>query len=129
MTEIDDLSALRIEREPLNTGGGRWVKWVVLLVILAAAGGGAWYWFNRERPVEVRLDPLRTSEDWYRPNDLAPRLFDSRGKTFESPETQPTAPSSTLSSTTSSRPQKSVKRPPTRFWRSTKRRDHVRSFA
>jgi RND family efflux transporter MFP subunit len=55
VTEIADLSALRIEREPLNTGGGRWVKWVVLLVILAAAGGGAWYWFNRERPVEVEV--------------------------------------------------------------------------
>ncbi len=52
---IDDLSALRIEREPLNTGGGRWVKWVVLLLILGGAGGGAWYWWNRERPVEVEV--------------------------------------------------------------------------
>ena len=55
MAEIDDLSALRIEREPLNTGGGRWVKWVVLLLFLAAAGGGAWYWLNRDRPVEVEV--------------------------------------------------------------------------
>ena len=55
MTETDDLSALRIEREPLNTGGGRWVKWVVVLLFLAAAGGGAWYWLNRERPVEVEV--------------------------------------------------------------------------
>jgi len=52
---IDDLSALRIEREPLNTGGGRSVKWVVLLLILGGAGGGAWYWLNRERPVEVEV--------------------------------------------------------------------------
>jgi len=52
---INDLSALRIEREPLNTGGGRSVKWVVLLLILGGAGGGAWYWFNRERPVEVEV--------------------------------------------------------------------------
>jgi len=52
---IDDLSALRIEREPLRTGGGRWVKWVVLLVILGGAGGGVWYWLNRERPVEVEV--------------------------------------------------------------------------
>ena len=52
---IDDLSALRIEREPLNTGGGRWVKWVVLLLVLGGAGGGAWYWFKRERPVEVEV--------------------------------------------------------------------------
>ena len=55
MTGTDDLSALRIEREPLNTGGGRWVKWVVSLLFLGAAGGGAWYWFNRERPVAVEV--------------------------------------------------------------------------
>ncbi len=52
---MNDLSALRIEREPLNTSGGRWVKWVVLLLILGGAGGGAWYWLNRERPVEVEV--------------------------------------------------------------------------
>lgn len=52
---MNDLSALRIEREPLNTGGGRSVKWVVLLMILGGAGGGAWYWLNRERPVEVEV--------------------------------------------------------------------------
>ena len=51
----DDLSALKIEREPLNTGGGRWGKWLVLLVLLGAAGGGVWYWLNRERPVEVEV--------------------------------------------------------------------------
>jgi HlyD family secretion protein len=55
VAEIDDLSALRIEREPLSTGGGRWVKWVFLLLLLAAAGGGAWYWLNRERPIEVEV--------------------------------------------------------------------------
>ena len=51
----DDLSALRIEREPLDSNSGRWVKWVVLLIVLGAAGGGAWYWFTRERPVEVEV--------------------------------------------------------------------------
>ncbi len=51
----NDLSALRIEREPLNTSGNRWGKWVVLLLILGAAGGGAWYWLNREQPVEVEV--------------------------------------------------------------------------
>lgn len=55
MAEIDDLSALRIEREPLNTGGGSWVKWVVLLIFFGAAGGGAWYWFKRERPIQVEI--------------------------------------------------------------------------
>ena len=43
MADTDDLSALKIEREPLNTGGGRWVKWVVLLLFLGGAGVGAWY--------------------------------------------------------------------------------------
>ena len=52
---MNDLSALRIEREPLNTSGGRSVKWVVLLLILGGAGGGAWDWLNRERPVEVEV--------------------------------------------------------------------------
>ena len=56
MAEVtDDLSALRIEREPLDAGSGRWVKWVVLLVVLGGAGGGAWYWLTRERPVEVEV--------------------------------------------------------------------------
>ena len=31
------------------------MKWVVLTLFLAAAGGGAWYWLNRERPVEVEV--------------------------------------------------------------------------
>ncbi len=51
----DDLSALKIEREPLNAGGGRWGKWIFLLVLLGGAGAGAWYWLNRERPVEVEV--------------------------------------------------------------------------
>jgi RND family efflux transporter MFP subunit len=55
VADIDDLSALKIEREPLHTGGGLWVKWVVLVVLLGGAGGGAWYWFTRERPVEVEV--------------------------------------------------------------------------
>ena len=53
MAELDDLSALRIEREPLDARSGGWVKWVVLLIVLAAAGGGAWYFLTRERPVQV----------------------------------------------------------------------------
>jgi RND family efflux transporter MFP subunit len=51
----DDLSALRIEREPLKTGGGRWGKWGVVVVLVAAAGGGAWYWLTRQRPIEVEV--------------------------------------------------------------------------
>jgi RND family efflux transporter MFP subunit len=55
VAEIDDLSALRIEREPLDTRSRGWVKWVVLLIFLAAAGGGATYWFKRERPITVEV--------------------------------------------------------------------------
>jgi RND family efflux transporter MFP subunit len=51
----DDLSALKIEREPLNAGGGRWSKWIFLLILIGAAGAGAWYWLNRERPIEVEV--------------------------------------------------------------------------
>jgi RND family efflux transporter MFP subunit len=52
---VDDLSALRIEREPLDTGRRNWGKWVFLLVLLVAVGGGAWSWVNRPRPVEVEV--------------------------------------------------------------------------
>ncbi len=55
MADMDDLSALKIEREPLRADGGRWVKWAVLLVFLGGVGAGAWYWFTRERPVEVEI--------------------------------------------------------------------------
>ena len=51
---IDDLSALRIERAPLNTGGRRWGRWVLLLVLLAAIGGG-WWWTHRVVPIEVEV--------------------------------------------------------------------------
>ena len=52
---VDDLSALRIEREPLDAGGRSWGKWIALLVIMAAVGGGAWYWVNRPRTMEVEV--------------------------------------------------------------------------
>jgi RND family efflux transporter MFP subunit len=55
VAEIDDLSALRIEREPLDTRSRGWVKWIVLLVFLALAGGGATYWFKRDRPISVEV--------------------------------------------------------------------------
>ncbi len=51
----DDLSALRIEREPLDANSGRWAKWLVLSFLLIAGGAGGWYWLNRERPVEVEV--------------------------------------------------------------------------
>ncbi len=54
MNDIDDLSALRIEREPLRPER-RWVKWVVLLILLIGAGAGGWALMNRERPIEVEV--------------------------------------------------------------------------
>lgn len=51
----DDLSALRIEREPLRTGGRRWTGWLVVLFLLAGGSAGAWYWTNRERPIQVEV--------------------------------------------------------------------------
>ncbi|HEX6217451.1 MAG TPA: efflux RND transporter periplasmic adaptor subunit [Vicinamibacterales bacterium] len=51
----DDLSALRIEREPLDAGSKSWGKWIFILVLVAAIAGGAWYWLTRERPVEVEV--------------------------------------------------------------------------
>jgi HlyD family secretion protein len=52
---IDDLSALRIEREPLRTGGRRWGRWVALLILLAAIGGGAHWWTTRVVPLEIEV--------------------------------------------------------------------------
>jgi RND family efflux transporter MFP subunit len=51
----DDLSALRIEREPLNTNNRRWIKWVVLLVLVGITVAGVSAWFSRDRPVEVEV--------------------------------------------------------------------------
>ena len=55
MANIDDLSALKIEREPLRAGGSRWVTWVAVLIVLGTAGFAGWRWFTRERPVEVEV--------------------------------------------------------------------------
>ena len=49
----EDLAALRIEREPSSVTSRRWIGWLVAVVLLGAAGLGAWFWFTRERPVEV----------------------------------------------------------------------------
>jgi HlyD family secretion protein len=51
----DDLSALRIEREPLDAGGGRFGKFLLLFVLMAAIGGGVAYWLTRDRPIEVEV--------------------------------------------------------------------------
>jgi len=55
VTDVDDLSALRIEREPLDTRNRGWVKWIVALALLAAAVGGGWIWINREQPIPVEV--------------------------------------------------------------------------
>lgn len=51
----DDLSALRIEREPMRADSRGWVKWLVLLVLIGGAGAAGWVWWTRERPVEVEV--------------------------------------------------------------------------
>jgi RND family efflux transporter MFP subunit len=55
VADIDDLSALKIEREPLRTGGSGWVKWVLLLIFLGGGSAAAYSWFTRERPIEVEV--------------------------------------------------------------------------
>ena len=37
----DELSALRIERQPMRPDGGRWVKWLVLSLLIGGAGVGS----------------------------------------------------------------------------------------
>lgn len=57
MTDLkDDLAALRIERAPIAPeGGGRWIKWLVMLMFLGGAGYAGWAWFTREIPAEVEV--------------------------------------------------------------------------
>jgi len=55
---IDDLSALRIEREPLAPAGRGWGRWFALLVLLAAIGGGLRGWSQRVVPLEVEVAPV-----------------------------------------------------------------------
>jgi RND family efflux transporter MFP subunit len=49
----DDLSALRIAREPQRARRGRWVPWVFGLILLAALGIAVARWATRERAIEV----------------------------------------------------------------------------
>ena len=56
MSELkDELAALRIEREPVRVGGGRWIGWVVGLLLLVGVGAGGWIWYRRPRPIEVEV--------------------------------------------------------------------------
>ncbi|MGE0703763.1 MAG: efflux RND transporter periplasmic adaptor subunit [Vicinamibacterales bacterium] len=56
MSELkDDLAALRIAREPERPAGSRWTGWAILAVLIVAIGAGGWYWFSRERPIEVEV--------------------------------------------------------------------------
>jgi RND family efflux transporter MFP subunit len=53
MANLNELAALKIEREPERPARGRWLLWPVLLVLIGGAGYAAWRWAMRERPVEV----------------------------------------------------------------------------
>lgn len=52
---LEDLGALKIEREPEAKPIGRWVRWIILLVIVAGASAAAWKYVTRERPLEVEV--------------------------------------------------------------------------
>jgi RND family efflux transporter MFP subunit len=52
---IDDLSALRIERPPLDPTRRSWGKWVVVALVAAGIGGAAWRWSQRVVPIEVEV--------------------------------------------------------------------------
>ena len=54
----NELAGLRIEREPVRLGRGRWVKWTLLLGVIGGAALGAWLWAKRPRPIEVEVVPV-----------------------------------------------------------------------
>jgi RND family efflux transporter MFP subunit len=55
---IDDLSALRIERPPLDPTRRSWGTWVVAAVVVAGVGGAWWQWSHRVVPIEVEVAPV-----------------------------------------------------------------------
>jgi HlyD family secretion protein len=55
---IDDLSALRIERAPLDTGRRRWGRWLALALLVGGLGAGARWWTTRVVPIEVEVAPV-----------------------------------------------------------------------
>lgn len=52
---IDDLSALRIERPPLDPTRRSWGKWVVATIVAAGLGAAWWQWSQRVVPIEVEV--------------------------------------------------------------------------
>ncbi len=52
---IDDLSALRIERPPLDPTRRSWGKWVVAAIVAAGLGAAWWQWSQRIVPIEVEV--------------------------------------------------------------------------
>ena len=52
----DDLSALRIEREPIReSSAGKWIVRIGLLILLGTLGAGAYFYVTRPRPIEVEV--------------------------------------------------------------------------
>jgi len=63
MSELkNDLAALRIERDHDIQPRRLWIGWLVLTVFLFAAGAGAWWWFSRERPLEVETATISSRQ-------------------------------------------------------------------
>jgi RND family efflux transporter MFP subunit len=52
---VEDLSALRIERAPLDTSRRPWGKRIAWLTVLTLAAGGAWQWTHRVVPIDVEV--------------------------------------------------------------------------
>jgi RND family efflux transporter MFP subunit len=49
-----DLAALRLERQPESHRSRRWRGWALFAAFVLVGGAGTWWWFSRERPVEVQ---------------------------------------------------------------------------
>src|SRR5687767_1238483 len=51
----NDLAALRIDREPESRSSRSWTGAIVLVLLIVCAVAGWWYWFGRERVIEVEV--------------------------------------------------------------------------
>ena len=58
----EDLSALRLERQPEAPGNRRWIGWLFAAVLVLAGALGGWWWFSRERPIEVETVGVSTRQ-------------------------------------------------------------------
>ena len=55
---LEELGALKIEREPESKPVGAWAKWLVVLAMVAGASAAVWKYVTRERPLEVEVSTI-----------------------------------------------------------------------